>query len=365
MPIMCFYKILHRDESMKRLKEILSNQSRPFIFFSGLILVMLVSYFDYVTGYQLSFFLFYFIPIAFVTWFGGLYPGLTIALISAMMWFMVEYLARLAYPDLLIIFHNSCIRLLAFSILSYSLWHIQVYRQKTKELIEFIVHDLRTPLSNISLGFDNLLHIDSEKLDSRQKDILNVCKISSDRMFMLINSILDFSRLENKKMVLEIKEVVIEKLVEEAFEIVSVFAQRQQVRLEKNIEVGLKAVISDYNMLLRVLVNLLSNAVRVSPPNSAVFVGVGLDGIDKVRFSIQDQGPGMPGDLVKDAFDRFVQAKARKRGVFTGGTGLGLAFCKMAIEALGGRIWLESLEAKGTAVIFIIPFKYTKAQVQS
>lgn len=345
---------------MNRLKEYFSNQPRIAISLCGLIQIFIIGYFDYVTGYELSFFLFYFLPIAFVTWFVGLYAGLAIAFISAMMWFFVEYLARIAYPDLLVIFYNSCIRLLAFSILSYSLWHIQVYRQKTRELIEFIVHDLRAPLSNISLGFDNLLHIGNEKLDSRQKDILNVCKISSDRMFMLINSILDFSRLENKKMVLEIKEVILEKLIQEAFEIVSVFAQRQQVRLEKNIESGLSMLFADYNMLLRVLVNLLSNAIRLSPPNSVVSIVIGLKGIDKVKFSIQDQGSGMPADLVKNVFDRFVQAKARRRGVFTGGTGLGLAFCKMAIEALGGRIWLDSQQGVGTTVEFVIPVKRIK-----
>lgn len=340
---------------MECLKEYFYNRPKAIIFIWGLALVIFVGCLDYATGYELNFFLFYFFPIAFVTWFAGLFFGVMAAFISAAMWFIMEYVTRTVYPHVLVMFYNSGIRLTAFLILSYSLWHIRVSRQRVKELIEFIVHDLRAPLSNMALGFDNLLNIESENLDTRQKDMIGLCKVSADRMFILINSILDLSRLQDKKISLEISRLDLDQLVSEAFEVVSIFAHRQQVKLEKHIDTGNSVLMTDYNLLVRVFVNLLSNAIRVSPPGSKVSVDVSLKDEEHIRFCVCDQGPGIPRDFKARIFDRFVQLEARKRGVMARGSGLGLAFCKMAVEVLGGRIWLESSRGEGTIICFILP----------
>ncbi|MBU4305679.1 MAG: HAMP domain-containing histidine kinase [Candidatus Omnitrophica bacterium] len=221
--------------------------------------------------------------------------------------------------------------------------------------MEFIVHDLRNPIAVISIILDHLLLIDSRGLTERQKEDVNACKAATKRMATLINSILDLSRLENKKMSLEIKEVNVEKLLESALDEVSVFAKSRQIKLEKRVETQRETFYTDYRVMVRVLVNLLSNAIKVSLEGSEVSVIVNTDTDTAVKFSVIDQGPGIPKNMTDKIFDKFVQLKNRNLGVAGEGSGLGLTFCKLAVEELDGRIWIDSEEGKGTAVRFTLP----------
>jgi signal transduction histidine kinase len=107
-------------------------------------------------------------------------------------------------------------------------------------------------------------------------------------------------------------------------------------------------------MTTRVLVNLLSNAIKFSRPESVVTVRAAPDEANKIAFSVIDQGQGISQAWAGKVFDKFVQADARK-AVGSVGSGLGLTFCRLAVEAQGGRIWLESEEGKGTTVTFTLP----------
>ena len=111
---------------------------------------------------------------------------------------------------------------------------------------------------------------------------------------------------------------------------------------------------TDKDLLRRILVNLLSNAIKFSPKQSIVSVQVTQAHCASLTFKIVDQGPGIPPNLKKHLFNEFLQASNNKvRGVV--GSGLGLSFCKLAVEAMGGRIWIESSEGKGTTVAFTLP----------
>jgi signal transduction histidine kinase len=118
-------------------------------------------------------------------------------------------------------------------------------------------------------------------------------------------------------------------------------------------EPGLK-LCADPDLTNRVIVNLLANAIRVSQPEASVVVKAGRMDDDRVWVSITDSGPGIPEKWLNKVFDKFSQIDARKTGGFKG-SGLGLAFCRRAVEAQGGRIWLDSKINMGTTVTFTLP----------
>jgi len=321
----------------------------------GLLVVLIIGYIDYITGYQIGFFLFYIIPIVIATWLGGLYLGIIISFASIITWFLADSLAGITYPNNFIPVWNAAIRLTVFLIITYALWYIRILNRRSKELTEFVINDLHIHLHNISQDLNKLLETESQALNSQQKDIVDSYKISTDMMFVLIDSILDISRLENRKIRLTLREINLEELLNNVLRVVSVFAKNRQIKLEKCLNIKLKSFYTDYHLIRRILINLLNNAIKVSPVGSPVSVVLDLEDDRKIKISVIDRGPGIPKNIIDSFFDRFVRIKARESGLILFGNGLSLTFCKLAVEELGGRIWVESEESKGTTVKVVLP----------
>ena len=113
-------------------------------------------------------------------------------------------------------------------------------------------------------------------------------------------------------------------------------------------------ILADADLVVRVLVNLLGNALKYSPVGGTVHVSAAAYPGDKVALHIRDEGMGIAPEWVDKVFGKFSQVEARKAGAAIG-SGLGLTFCRLAVEAQGGRIWLESTVGQGTTVIFTLP----------
>jgi len=169
-----------------------------------------------------------------------------------------------------------------------------------------------------------------------------------------INSILDLSRLESGKMPMNRQALQVRDLIGAAFREVSVLAKRAGVTLDSVIAEGIDYVYADYSLTLRILVNLLSNAIKASPAQTAVTVQVELNDQQKVVFAVTDLGHGIPKNYLQRIFDRFVQLEMRGTGILTG-SGLGLAFCKLATKAHGEQIWGKSGVHGRTAFKFTLP----------
>jgi signal transduction histidine kinase len=103
-----------------------------------------------------------------------------------------------------------------------------------------------------------------------------------------------------------------------------------------------------------VLVNLLSNAIKFSPTNGVVSLQIHIDTTNAVTFRVSDQGPGIPKKWQEQLFSKFAQVEGRQEGAAVG-SGLGLTFCKLAIEAQNGTIWVEPHEGQGTSICFTLP----------
>jgi two-component system, NtrC family, sensor histidine kinase KinB len=218
-------------------------------------------------------------------------------------------------------------------------------------LTESIVHDLRAPLSNIisSLEFLNMfLPVeDSQSLH----EVLSIASRSASRMFRLITSLLDLNRLENGQAVTERTWVDPAVLIRDATDAVQPNADGKRQQLNTHPEAKLPKLWVDQDMIARVIINLLDNAVKYSPNEGRISIGSHLRS-GMVEFYVQDSGPGIPPEERDTVFNRFYRLHTEHKKT---GFGLGLAFCKLAVEAHNGRIWVESQPGEGCTFFFALP----------
>jgi len=330
----------------------LQRLSRRRILLTGALLIAVTSWVDYATGPELSVSVFYFLPIALLAGFHGLHAGVAASIISALLWMLAEQLPGAGRAELPVIFWNTVVRLLANLTITFALTLLRESLRTRRDLTGFIIHDLRSPLSNILMGQHLLLM--SNRLDENDKDLVQASIESCQRMTMLINSILDLEKLENGKMPVESQDLRVQTLVDSAITQVLSLAADIGVQLQVDVAAGASTVRADAELTKRVLVNLLDNALKYSPPDSVVTVRAARTAPNTVTVTVRDQGPGIPQAQKKHIFDKFVQVES-SGGAARRGSGLGLAFCRLAVEAQGGRIWLDSQAGQGAVVSFTLP----------
>ncbi len=224
--------------------------------------------------------------------------------------------------------------------------------QMRENLTHMIVHDLRNPLGSIM----NSIQLVRTALEEADKTLpalklLGIALRSGRKLYRLIDSLLDLGRLESGETELQKTLIQPAELLREAVEQVHPMALNKEQQLVKRIAPDLPLVMADGDMILRVLTNLLDNAIKFTPAGGEIVAAVELTD-DEVCFSVQDTGPGIPVEFQNRAFDRFTRL-GNIKGVK--GVGLGLAFCKLAVEAHHGRIWLESEVGHGSKFYFTLP----------
>lgn len=228
----------------------------------------------------------------------------------------------------------------------------RVHLERTRqELVNMVVHDLRVPLGNILNSLDLVLTAWREQdITLPIEQVLEIGLRSAHRMDELINDILDSARLQASEQTLKIAEIDVRELVEEAAEALAPSARRREQSLQVHIEPDLPPIEGDTDLLRRVLTNLIGNAVKYTQDGGEILVSVTADE-DHFRFSVADDGPGIPPKQQVHIFELFFRGDVQR----TKGAGIGLAFCKLAVEAHGGRIWLESEVGEGSTFTFTIP----------
>jgi two-component system, NtrC family, sensor histidine kinase KinB len=219
------------------------------------------------------------------------------------------------------------------------------------DLAVMVYHDLRSPLSNIISSLDmleGLLHLEES---SSLKTVFGIATRSTDRMQRLINSLLDINRLETGQPITNQKLVEVANLVHESADAVQPMIEGKHLKLMMNISPEVPPLRVDEDMIRRVLINLMENACKFTPMKGEINVMVETIG-GEVRFCVQDTGLGIPAEAVDVIFEKF-----RRLNVERGpkGLGLGLSFCRLAVQAHGGRIWVESEDGKGSCFYFTLP----------
>ena len=218
-------------------------------------------------------------------------------------------------------------------------------------LVHMIVHDLRSPLTGISGFLDLALALEKETLTEDGLDYLQTAKRSTTAVINMVSAVLDVSKMEAGEMKLHLTEC---DLVGIATDLMSDMESLKEAR-EMNLDAPPLpvTVVADKDLILRVIQNLLGNALKFTSSDGWIRLDIQPDE-NRVCVKVRDNGPGIPAEYQDRIFDKFGQVEARAhRQKFS--TGLGLTFCKLAVEAHGGSIGVESEVGKGSTFWFALP----------
>ncbi len=218
-----------------------------------------------------------------------------------------------------------------------------------EDLTSMVYHDLRAPLSNVTYSLEALETMLDRDADPTIKSVLEVANRSTDRIHRLTTSLLDIQKLEAGQPIAKKEPSKLRDLVGEAIETVQTVAEGRRQEIQVAIEDDNAPLLVNADMIRRVLINLLENAIKFNPENGKIIVGSKREA-DFVRIWVQDEGPGVPKDEQRHIFDKFARLDPQTQGF-----GLGLAYGRLAIEAHGGEIWVESEPGQGARFTFTLP----------
>ncbi len=228
--------------------------------------------------------------------------------------------------------------------------------ERVKEgLTHMIIHDLRGPLTSISMNID--LSVMKLEPDSPVKKYLENAQQHCAYLDQMIQGLLDIYRMEEGKLELQLEEANPVEIINEVINQLRPQIEVKKIDLNFTPPLECPKVQLDRNLIKRVIANLLDNGVRHTPDNGKITIALNSDiQKDIITISITDTGPGLDESYRERIFDKFEQVELKKKGVTSGSVGLGLAFCKMAVELHGGKIWLENGNGnEGCTFAFYLP----------
>lgn len=231
------------------------------------------------------------------------------------------------------------------------------------DLMKMIVHDLKTPLTSVLATMEMLLDGDFGTLDGEQRKAVADAEGKAEDLLALINDVLEVSRIEEAELTLDLQQIAPAALLTEIEHEWSVRFQQEHTTARVDVSDDTPVFEADKALLKRVLNNLIQNAITHSAEAVKIDLSARRDG-EGVLFTVADNGPGIPPQYHEVIFRKFERVKTQ--GVpRTRSSGLGLAFCRMVVEAHGGRIWVQSAgEGQGSAFHFVLPMKPTQRVVR-
>jgi NtrC-family two-component system sensor histidine kinase KinB len=227
---------------------------------------------------------------------------------------------------------------------------IQHQDELKRGMISTVSHQLKTPLTSIRMAIHLLLEEKIGFLTDKQAELLIAAREDSDRLYNILNNLLDISRIESGKAKMEFRTVSPNALQMEALEPFWRAANDQGVTLSVDIPGDLPDVWADPTRIYYVFGNLLSNALRYTSPGGKITFSAKTEG-NEVCFSIADTGKGIPSQYLPRIFEQFFRVPNQEK---ESGAGLGLSIVKEIIEAHGGQVGVESQEGKGSTFTFTL-----------
>ncbi|HTL47058.1 MAG TPA: ATP-binding protein [Verrucomicrobiae bacterium] len=230
---------------------------------------------------------------------------------------------------------------------------MELLREKEKlysTLLNSISHDLKTPLSSITAALGNLMHHNMDLDESSRRQLITTANAEAGRLSQLVENLLDMTKVEGGILELTRKPCDLSDLIGVALQQLSRGEEGYRVRVLLPDELPEACV--DYDLMLKVLVNVIDNALKYSPRGSLVLLEIKTS-MQSVRIEISDEGPGIPERELHRIFDKFYRGERTQK---IPGTGLGLSICQGIVEAHQGKIWAENLPEKGTKMIVELPF---------
>ncbi|RRR66901.1 MAG: GAF domain-containing protein [Candidatus Viridilinea halotolerans] len=221
------------------------------------------------------------------------------------------------------------------------------------DLTNMMVHDLRSPLTSVMTSIDMIFRGITGEVNPTQREILSIAYTSAQHLLNMVNLLLDISRLEGGRMPIDRRMVPINELLTQAVDRMGVIARSKSIVITHQVASEITHVYADEELLLRVLQNLLDNALKFSPRAGTVWLLAEAEGNHQIRFSVRDEGGGIPAVDREKIFAKFGQAGNNR----SSGSGLGLTFCKLVVEAHGGHIWVESDVGEGSTFFLTLPVR--------
>lgn len=231
--------------------------------------------------------------------------------------------------------------------------------QLRRDLTAMVYHDLRGPLQAILGSIYKLGDVLQNHDNPAVLMLLQLGIRSTRQLHRLVESLLDVQRLEEGKAILNKQPVELRVLLTDAIQLVQPLAMQAGQKITFEMDHDVPQVDIDNDMVMRVVINLIENATKYTPDGGTIRVGATQEG-KSVVISIKDSGPGIPEQMKRQIFDKFSRVKYTDGPK---GVGLGLAFCRLAVEAHAGHIWVESEEGKGSEFLFTIPV-YEEAETK-
>ena len=362
--------------------EYLSRQSKPFLLTWSFTVVLFVGAVDYLTGEELSFSIFYLLPISLAVWFVNRNAGIFMCIVSSGTEFIANFFAGRNYSHPLISFWNSLMLLCFFLISVFILSNLKIEYERRMKLIDelrdsleelrrtkgeleqksqdlarsnveleqfasAVSHDLKEPLLAITINLTLLKKRYKGKLGSEGETFITETIDEAKQMQTLISDMLSYSRVGNSA-----KPFVLT----ECTDILNRLLANLMIPLEQSGAVvthdTLPEVMADPIQLFQLLQNLIGNALKFRDENKPLIHISAKRKENEWVFSVKDNGIGIPAEYTEKIFEMFQRLHNKKEYP---GTGIGLATCKKIVERHGGHIWVESNPNRGSTFYFTIP----------
>jgi signal transduction histidine kinase len=325
-----------------------SGRRRALLYPGVAALLAVVTWLDYVTGFEFGFFVFYFAPVALAAWYGTRRAGLAIAIVAGACWYLSDRLSLHPYSNDYLIYWETFMRLVSFLTTALTLSQIRSDLRKREELLDVVSHDLRAPLGAL-VGQAQVLgkQAGGDTFVAARVEAILRC---ASRMDTMIEDLLDSARKESHQLRLQLKPVDVGAYLSELIERCAPVLDVGRVRLVLGAKGSLVAR-ADPSRLDRIVLNLLTNALKYSPPESKVELSAETTG-GWTTIKVADHGPGIPRSDIARVFDRFYRGQ---RTAARGGLGIGLYSVRLLVEAHGGTVRVESGREGGTTIHVSLP----------
>ena len=229
---------------------------------------------------------------------------------------------------------------------------VERLRRERTEYLEIMNSTMREPLQKLQATLQRVEERPHDSLSERGRLKLEASSRTINRLITMLNELIDYEQIDQGTFKLNVRETPAAKIISDAYECIFDRATGAGITIKQS-ETEL-VVNADPDRLVQVIVNLLTNAIKFSPRDTAITVGIYEFGPEYV-FYVQDQGPGIPVEMQSKIFEKFEQVDQQRDSIAKKGTGLGLSICKIIVEAHGGRIWVESIPGDGATFKFSVP----------
>ena len=222
--------------------------------------------------------------------------------------------------------------------------------QMKTDFVSTVSHEFKTPLTSMGMAVSMLA--EGKNLNEDQRECVNIIKEDNERLNILVNDLLDLSRIESGKTIMNMKENFVSEIVNSAVNSLKKLFETENVNYKVgNIDLNYK-VMADFNRIIWVMTNLLTNAVKYRDESRQLEIEINaVKEEDRILFSVKDNGIGIDDEFHEKIFNKFIRVSVSEDGKVTG-TGLGLSICKGIVEAHKGKIWVESKKGEGSTFYF-------------